>query len=157
MVYIEDLLLNTDMHEKHLEVLDKVRPLAQESLEDKPGKMCFRKQGFMLTPEGINPCKNKLKAIKDAKPATDIKIIRSCVGLCNIFRTHINDFVLIAALIFWLTRKDSGYKSGQLPDQALQAFYALQKQLTSKPVMTFPKPSLAHTRNTRSSQKWPQA
>jgi hypothetical protein len=36
-------------------------------------------------------------------------------------------------------RKDSGYKSGPLPEQALQAFYALQKQLTSDPVMAFPK------------------
>jgi len=61
------------------------------------------------------------------------------MGLCNFFRTHIKDFAIIAALLFRLTQKDSGYKSGPLPDQALQAFYALQKQLTSKPVMAFPK------------------
>jgi hypothetical protein len=90
-------------------------------------------------PEGIKPGKNKLKTIKDVKPPTDIKAIRSFVGLCNFFRTHIKDFALIAAPLFWLTCKDSGYKSGPLPDQALQAFYALQKQLTSEPVMAFPK------------------
>jgi len=61
------------------------------------------------------------------------------VGLCNFFRIHIKDFVLITAPLFRLTRKDSGNKSGPLPDQALQAFYALQKQLTSEPVMAFPK------------------
>ncbi len=80
-----------------------------------------------------------MKAIKDAKPPTDIKTIRSFMGLCNFFQTHIKDFALIAAPLFRLTRKDSGYKSGPLPDQALQAFYALQKQLTSEPVMAFPK------------------
>jgi RNase H-like domain found in reverse transcriptase len=80
-----------------------------------------------------------LKAIEDAKPPTDIKIIRSFVGLCNFFRTHIKDFTLIPAPLFRLTLKDSDYKSGPLPDQALQAFYALQKQLTSEPVMSFPK------------------
>ncbi len=84
--------------------------------------------GFTLTPEGIKPGKNKLKAIKDAKPPTDVKTIRSFVGLCNFFRTHIKDFALIAAPLFKLTRKDSGYKSGPLPEKALKAFYILQKQ-----------------------------
>ncbi len=83
--------------------------------------------GFTLTPEGIKPGKNKLKAIKDAKPPTDVKTIRSFVGLCNFFRTHIKDFALIAAPLFKLTRKDSGYISGPLPEKALKAFYILQK------------------------------
>ncbi len=95
--------------------------------------------GFTLTPEGIKPGKNKLKAIKDAKPPTDIKTIPSFVGLCNLFRTHIKDFALIAASLLKLTRKDSRYKSGPLPEKALPAFYILQKQLTSEPVMAFPK------------------
>jgi hypothetical protein len=61
------------------------------------------------------------------------------VGLCNFFWTHIKDFALIAAPLFKLTWKDSGYKSGPLPEKALWAFYILQKQLTSEPVMAFPK------------------
>jgi hypothetical protein len=95
--------------------------------------------GFTLTSDGIKPGKNKLKVIKDAKPPTDIKTIWSFVGLCNLFRTHIKDFALIAAPLFKLTRKDSGYKLGPLPEKALKAFYILQKQLTSEPVMAFPK------------------
>jgi RNase H-like domain found in reverse transcriptase len=35
--------------------------------------------------------------------------------------------------LFRLIQKDSGYKSGPLPEQVLQAFFALQKQLTSEP------------------------
>jgi hypothetical protein len=93
----------------------------------------------MLTPDGIKLGRNKLKAIKDAKPPTDIKTIRSFVGLCNFFRTHIKDFALIAAPLFKLTRKDPGYKSGLLPQKALKFFYILQKQLTSELVMAFPK------------------
>ncbi len=77
--------------------------------------------------------------IKDAKPPTDIKTIRSFVGHCNFFQTHIEDFVLIAAPLFKLTRKDSGYKFSPLPEKALQAFYTLQRHLTSEPVMAFPK------------------
>ncbi len=95
--------------------------------------------GFTLTPEGIKPGKNKLKAIKDAKPPTDVKTIRSFVGLCNFFRTHIKNFAIIAAPLFRLTRKDSGYKGGQLPPEAMAAFSALQNALTSEPIMAFPR------------------
>jgi hypothetical protein len=93
----------------------------------------------MLTPEGIKPGRNKLQAIRDAQPPTNIKMVRSFVGLCNFFRTHIKDFAIIAAPLFKVTRKDSGYKSGPLPPDALHAFKVLQQQLTSDPVMAFPR------------------
>jgi hypothetical protein len=145
LVYIDDLMVHTDTHEKHLQVLDKVlAQLHKNHLKINLEKCVFENKevsylGFTLTPEGIKPDKNKLKAIKDTKLPTDIKAIWSFVGLCNFFWTHIKDFALIAAPLFRLTRKDLGYLSGPLPEQALQAFYALQKQLTSEPVMVFPK------------------
>jgi Reverse transcriptase (RNA-dependent DNA polymerase) len=145
LVYIDDLLVHTDTHEKHLQVLDQVLArLHKNHLKINLEKCVFGNKevsslGFTLTPEGIKPGKNKLKAIKDAKPPTDIKTIRSFVGQCNFFRTHIKDFALIAAPLFMLTCKDLGYKAGPLPEQALQALYALQKQLSSEPVMAFPK------------------
>jgi len=67
---------------------------------------CNKFFGFTLTPEGIKLGKNKLKAIKDAKLPTDVKMIRSFVRLCNFFRTHIKNFAIIAAPLFRLTRKD---------------------------------------------------
>jgi hypothetical protein len=62
--------------------------------------------------------------------------IRSFIGLCNFFQNHIEEIALIASL-FKLTWKDSIYKSRPLPEEALEAFHALQKQLTSEPVMAF--------------------
>jgi len=38
-----------------------------------------------------------------------------------------------------------GYKSGPLPEKALKAFFILQKQLTSKMVMAFPKSDRQYT------------
>jgi hypothetical protein len=60
------------------------------------------------------------------------------MGLCNFFRTPIKDFAINAAPLFKVTRKDSGYKNGPLPLDALHAFKGLQQQLTSDPVMAFP-------------------
>ncbi len=95
--------------------------------------------GFTLTPEGIKPGKNKLKAIQKAKAPADVKTIKSFVGLCNFFWTHIKNFVVIAAPLFKLTQKDSGYKGGPLPETAMNAFINLRKQLISEPVMAFPR------------------
>jgi hypothetical protein len=72
-----------------------------------------------LTPEGIKLGKNKLKAIKDAKSPTDVKTF---VGFCYFFCTQIKNFTIIAAPLLKLTQKDSGYKGGPLPKEAMDAF-----------------------------------
>jgi hypothetical protein len=112
--------------------------------------MLFRQQrgiifGFTLTPEGIKPRKNKLKAIKNAKPPTDVKTMRPFVGHCNFFKTHIKNFAISTAPLFKLTQKDSGYKGGPLPKEAMDAFCILQNSLTSEPVMAFPRADRQYT------------
>ncbi len=69
IVYIDNLLLLTDAHEKHLEVSDQVLPC----LHKNPRKFNLDKcifgnnevsyLGFKLMPEGVKPGKTKLKAI----------------------------------------------------------------------------------------------
>jgi hypothetical protein len=66
-------------------------------------------------------------------------MVRSFVGLRNFFHTHIKDFAIITAPLFKVSRKDSGYKNGPLPPDALHAFKILQQQLVSDPVMAFPR------------------
>jgi hypothetical protein len=135
LIYIDDVLVHTDTHEKHLEALEHVlRRLHQHHLKINQDKCLFGDKqvsylGFTLTLEGIKPGEAKLKAIKNAGPPNDVKEIRSFMGLCNFFRNHIQDFAIIAAPLFKLTRQDSGYLSGPLPPAARLAFQLLQKQL----------------------------
>jgi len=95
--------------------------------------------GFVLTPEGIKPGRDKLKAIKAAQPPTDMKAVRSFIGLCNFFRTHIKNFTTVSASLTKLTRKDSGYNGGPLPKEALDAFLELKKRLMTDPVVAYPR------------------
>jgi hypothetical protein len=145
IIYIDDLLVHSDTHDRHLQILEQVlERLSQNHLKINLDKCIFRNPevsylGFTLTLEGIKPGKNKLRAIQTAKPPNDVKMIRSFVGLCNFFRTHIKDFAVIAAPLFRLTRKDSVYKGGPLPEPAMKAFINLRKQLISEPVMAFPR------------------
>jgi hypothetical protein len=143
-VYIDDVLLHTATHEEHLKVLEKVfKSLHQNHLKVNLEKCVFGNRevsylGFMLTPEGIKPGRNKLQAIRDAQSPTNVKMVRSFVWLCNFFRTHIKDFAIIAAPLFKVTRKHTGYKNGPLPPDVLHTFKVLQQQLTSEPVMASP-------------------
>jgi hypothetical protein len=90
IIYIDNLLVHYDMHEKHLEILGNVLDrLQQNHLKINLDKCIFGNKevsylGFTLTPEGIKPGKNKLKAIQQGNPPADVKI-RSFVGLCNFF------------------------------------------------------------------------
>jgi hypothetical protein len=109
IVYIDDLLVHTTTHEEHLKILEQVLArLHSHNLKINLDKCFFGNRevsnlGFTLTLAGIKPGKNKLKAIKNAKPPSDVKTIRSFVGLCNFFRTHIKNFVINAAPLFKLT------------------------------------------------------
>jgi Reverse transcriptase (RNA-dependent DNA polymerase) len=132
IVYIDDLLVHTKTHEEHLKVLEQVlERLHSHNLKINLDK-CFISNkevsylGFTLTPEGIKPGKNKLKAIKNAKPPADVKTICSFVRLCNFFWTHIKNFAIIATPLFKLTCKDSGYKGGPLPKEAMDVFCILR-------------------------------
>jgi hypothetical protein len=131
-IYIDDILIHTDTHEKHLEALEQVlMRLHQHHLKINLDKCLFGDQqvsylGFTLTPEGIKPGEAKLKTIRKATPPDDIKGIRSFMGLCNFFRHHIQDFAILAAPLFKLTRQDSEYQSGPLTNAALTAFKMLQ-------------------------------
>ncbi len=142
LIYINDVLIHTDTHEKHLENLEEVlMRLQQHHLKINLDKCLFGDRqvsylGFTLTPEGVKPGETKLRVIRNVTPPKDIKEIRSFMGLRNFFRHHIQDFAIIAAPLFKLTRQDSGYQFGPLPSPALKAFKTLQTQLSKQPFST---------------------
>ena len=145
IVYIDDLLVHTASHPEQLSVLDVVfERLVSNGLKVNLDKCFFGNKevsylGFTLTPNGISPGKDKLQAIRDAKAPTDIKMVRSFIGLCNFFRTHIKNFATISAPLTQLTRKDCSYKGGTLPDDAMRAYKTLKLALTSDPVVAYPR------------------
>ncbi len=78
-----------------------------------------------MTPEGIKPGKDKLKAVEKAKIPASKEEIKSFVGLCNFFRTHIKDFARICVPLNKATRKDSEYTKGPITGKPLEAFETL--------------------------------
>jgi hypothetical protein len=91
LVYIDELLIHTNTHKKHLAVLDKVLACLHKNHLKINLEKCISGNeevsylGFTLMPDSIKPGKNKLKAIKDAKPQSrhqDDQII------CGLMQLH---------------------------------------------------------------------
>ena len=145
IVYIDDLIVHSDSHERHLESLDQLfERLHMHNLKVNLKKCVFGSKdvmylGFHLTEAGIKPGIDKLKAVKETLPPKNVHEIRQFLGLCNFFRTHVRNFAQISAPLTALTRKDSPWKTGPLPDDALLAFRELQSILCSEPVVDYPR------------------
>jgi hypothetical protein len=75
IVYIDDLLVHSDTHKKHLQVLKQVLDqLRQNHLKINLEKCIFRNKevpylGFTLTPEGIKPGKKQIESYPASKGA----------------------------------------------------------------------------------------
>jgi hypothetical protein len=145
VVYIDDLIIHSKTHEEHLQSLDAVfTRLAAHDLRVNLKKCIFGSRemsylGFRLTKEGIFPGLDKLKAVKKAQPPKNVKQIHQVLGLCNIFWGHIQNFAQITSPLTQLTKKDSSWKRGPLPENALRAFRHLQTLLCSEPVLAYPR------------------
>jgi transposase InsO family protein len=145
IVYIDDLIVHSDSHEQHLQSLDQLFDrLHAHNLKVNLKKCVFGSKdvmylGFHLTEAGIKPGIDKLKAVKETLPPKNVHEIRQFLGLCNFFRTHVRNFAQISSPLTALTKKDSPWKSGPLPDAALSAFRELQSILCSEPVVDYPR------------------
>ena len=144
------LLIHTKTHEDHLRILDAVfTRLRQHHLKINLKKCEFGSHnvsylGFRLTPEGIKPGKDKLKAVAQTQPPSTIKEVRQFLGLCNFFRSHVKNFAIVSAPLTALTKKDNPWKRGPLPPDAYQSYRHLQTILCSEPVVDYPRSDRAY-------------
>ena len=145
IVYIDDLLLHTATHAHHRQQLQKLFDrLRQSGLKVNLKKCEFGATnvsylGFRLTPNGILPGADKLKAVKDTPPPSSVHQVRQFLGLCNFFRTHVRNFSQISSPLNQLTRKDTHWRGGELPPEAAKAYQELRLALISEPIVDYPR------------------
>ena len=145
IVYIDDILLHSKTHEEHRMHLDSLfNRLRNANLKVNLSKCEFGATnvsylGFRLTPEGILPGSDKLKAVRDSEPPKTVHQVRQFMGLCNFFRSHVKNFAMIGGPLHRLTSKDVRWKGGELPAECLQAYNTLKQALCSEPVVAYPR------------------
>jgi hypothetical protein len=144
LVYINDLLVYKASHQLHREILQQLfHQLRETGLKVNLAKCKFGSTevaylGFLLTPNGILPGKDKLQVVEATPPPTNVHQVRQFLGLCNFFRTHIKNFLLLSGPLNKLTHKDCPWQGGQLPPEAIKAYQELKHLLVSEPIVDYP-------------------
>lgn len=158
LTYIDDVLLHTREHEVHLRQLEVVLlRLRKYGLKLNIRKTIFGADqvqylGYTISEGGVTLSKDKLQAIRDAKPPTTTKQVREFMGLSNYFRFLIPAFSRRAAPLNALTRKDYKWPKEGMPQEAMAAFEDLKTALCQEPIVAFPRRDTEFTLQTDASQ-----
>ncbi len=144
VTYLDDVLIHSKNHNDHIghlkEAIDRI---GKANLRLNPKKCEFAQTeiqylGHTITADGVKPGEDKSKALAEKDPPKTIKELRSFIGLANYFRGYIKNFATKTAPLTDLTKTDSTWKGGELPEAAIKAFKLLKKELASRPLMAHP-------------------
>ena len=140
-VYLDDILIVGRTLEEHLENIARVLDRFQEAgLKLKPSKCHFLlKQiqylGHTISDQGILPDANKVKAVQNFPIPTDLKSLRSFLGLASYYRRFVPGFSVVANPLFKLTRKNVDFCWS---NTCQEAFDRLKQLLVNSPLLIFP-------------------
>ena len=142
MVYLDDVLVIGKNFEEQLENLEKVfLRLEKAGLRLKP-KKCNLAQtkveylGYVVSEEGITADEKKVRAIMEFPVPTNIKSLKSFLGLASYYRRFVPCFSKIAHPLHQLTRKDVEFVWN---GDCQVAFEKLKTALTDPATLAFPK------------------
>ena len=141
--YIDDILAHTKTHTEMIETLGKIFDrLRSYNLRLSITKSTFGASeteylGFRISDNGISPGPDKINVIRTAKPPETVRQIKQFLGLASFFREHISNFAILSTPLTKLTTKDSQYKKGPLPEEALKAFKEIQRRLCTAPILSY--------------------
>lgn len=137
-VYIDDVLIAGRTVAEHLETLEAVLT----RLESVGLKLHFNKCSFMLpqveylghviSGEGLEPSKEKLRAVLEAPEPKNTTQLRSLVGLINYYSKFLPQASTVMAPMYKLLKASARWRWGP---QQRRAFEAVKKLLTSSKVL----------------------
>ncbi|CAB1112072.1 unnamed protein product [Ectocarpus sp. CCAP 1310/34] len=145
LVYMDDLICCSSTWEGHLTLLENTfKALQAAGLTLKPSKVQFGPKevkylGHILSSDGIRLGDDRIQAILDLPTPTNIKELRSVLGMVNYVRKFIPDLATTIAPMVDLTKKESLKSIAKLwgPEHDA-AFAKVKKLLTEAPVLHFP-------------------
>ena len=143
ITYIDDLLTHSQTHEEQLNNLqlcfDRMRNFTMKFNIKKCvfGATSVTYLGFQISEAGIAPANDKVIAVRSFTPPANLKEVRAFIGFCNYFRRMVPNFSRRAGPLISMTKLNSGWKSGPLPQEALSSFEDMKQALSSGPVVGY--------------------
>ena len=156
LAYLDDIIIyssNLDEHLKHLKIVfDRLR---RANLKLKPSKCSFMLKevsflGHTISSEGIQPDPEKIAVIKNLRPPSTVREVRSFIGMASYYRRFIERFSDIAEPLTQLTRKHARFVWSS---RCQEAFEDLKISLCNSPILAHPDLSRPYNLYTDASQK----
>ena len=141
VVYIDDILVFSRTYEEHLAHLREVfERLAKAGLRMKPKKCNFCCEqvcylGHVVSEAGIAVNPEKVEAVRSFPQPTNLKKLRSFLGLASYYRRFIPNFSKVAGPLYALTKKNAELS---WTPKCKEVFENLKELLTTTPVLAFP-------------------
>ena len=141
LVYLDDIIIFSKDEEQHIKHLNAVfQKLQDAGLKLKASKThLFQSEvgylGHIVSGDGIRPDPAKISAIKNMRPPTTVREVRSFTGMASYYRSFIDNFSAIIQPITELTKKHVRF---QWTDERQRAFEILKDKLTTAPVLAHP-------------------
>ena len=141
IVFIDDILVYSGSPEEHAEHLRTVLQILRErQLYAKFSKYHFWLDkvaflGHVISAEGISVDPQKIEAIVNWKPPTNVSEVRSFLGLTGYYRKFVEGFSKIAIPLTNLLKKDQKF---EWSDTCQYSFEELRQRLTTAPVLALP-------------------
>ena len=151
IAYLDDVVIHSKDLESHLEHLQDVfRRFEEAGLRLKMSKCQFLKPevsflGHIVSQKGIHVSPEKIEAISNLDPPTNVRGVRGFLGMCSYYRKFLPHFADIARPLTNLTKKQEKFKWSK---ECQNAFDELKHGLSTAPVLSFPSPErpfIVHT------------
>jgi hypothetical protein len=126
LVFIDDIIVfSRDIpdHLSHLrETFERCR---QHHIQLAPQKCYIAYQGleylgFRISGRGIEPSPAKLKAVQEAPTPTNVRRVRSFLGLASYYGRFVPRFAEVARPLNWLVKKNVEWTWGEKQESAFQ-------------------------------------
>ncbi|KAL7883614.1 hypothetical protein SRHO_G00012720 [Serrasalmus rhombeus] len=154
LVYLDDILVHRSSFKAALMSLQRtLQKIAAAGLKLHPDKCCFMRReleflGHRIGGEGISTMEEKVQVVQDWPTPSNLRELKSFIGLASYYRRFVCGFSCIAAPLFHLQRKGSDFV---WTPECKQAFICLKKALTESPILTPPDPNLPFVLDTDAS------
>ena len=112
-VYLDDILVTGETEQQHLETLDvMLERLSKAGLRLKHEKCAFMLQsveylGHKISAEGLQPTKDKVRAITEAPARRNVSPLHSFLGLVNYYGKFLPQLASTLAPLYQLLKKKS--------------------------------------------------
>lgn len=143
VVFIDDILVfsrTETEHEQHLMVVLETLRANEFYAKLKKCEFWISEVGFLghvINQAGISVDPSKVSTIVEWERPTNVKEVRSFLGMAGYYRCFVKDFSIIAKPMTMLTHKDVKF---QWTAQCEQSFQVLKERLVTAPILTLPEP-----------------